>query len=134
MKSKQTTLGERVSAFDHDALTARRGRTLKEIVGDALLRKYGTWEAAAEALDRAFGPEGRPVSASTLRASFATSGEAARTYPRIEWIAAVADDDEVRAYFNEPIRTPAEELAAIREFMAKDAPGSLDRFDRKVRR
>jgi hypothetical protein len=134
VKAKQITLGERSPAFDHDVLTARRGRALIDVVGDALLRRFGTWESAATALDKAFGPEGRPVSPSVLRASFAPSGETARTYPRCEWVAMVADDEDVRAYFIAPVRTPAEELVALREHLLKDAPGSLERFERKVRR
>ena len=131
MKAPQATFGERVPAFEQDVATMRAGRTLIDVVADALVRRFGTFEDAAQALDRAFGPEGRPVSGSTLRA--AVKG-VERNYFRAEWVALVADDEEVRAFFVRPVRTPAEELAAMREFMAKDSPGALDRFDRKVRR
>jgi hypothetical protein len=111
---------------------ARRARTLVEVVGDAIKRRGETWDGAASMLDAAFGSDGRPVSASVLRASF--SG-AERNYPRLEWLAAVLDDPEVQAaLLPPPAMTPEQELAALREHLAKDAPGSLERFDRKARR
>lgn len=111
---------------------ARRAHTLVEVVGDAIKRRGETWDGAASQLDAAFGADGRPVSASVLRAAFAG---AERNYARLEWLALVLDDPEVQyALLPPPSMTPEQELAALREFMAKDAPGSLDRFDRKVRR
>lgn len=110
----------------------RRARTLIDVVGDAIKRKGETWDGAAAMLDAAFAPDGQPVSASVLRASF-SGGE--RNYPRLSWLALVLDDPEVQAaLLPPPALTPEQELAALREHLAKDSPGSLERFDRKVRR
>lgn len=114
-----------------DVLSARRARGLVEVVGDALLRRYETWEAAAAALDAVFGPQGRPVSGSVLRAAFSS---AERNYPRLEWAVLVLGDPEVRAAISPPPRDPAEELAALREHMKSKAPGELERFDRRTGR
>lgn len=127
MKPAQTEMGARAPGFDTDPRAARRGRALVDVVVDALERRYGSLEAAAAALDAVFGPEGRPVSGTQLRAA---ARQAERNYFRAEWIALVADDPEVVAFFAAYRRTPTEQLAALREHMAKNARGELERFDR----
>lgn len=124
-RSPQLTL----AVGDADLATARRARSLLEVVGDALRRRGGgTWEGAAELLDRAFGGDGRPVAASVLRAAFA-NGE--RNYPRLEWLAAVLDDPEVQEFLRPPPKSPAEELAELREHLARRSPSALEEFDRR---
>jgi hypothetical protein len=71
------------------------------------------------------------VSESLLRASFSSSE---RNYPRLEWLALVADDPEVQDFLRPPPRSPAEELAELREHLAKRAPDALEAFDRRGRR
>lgn len=128
-RSAQLSLGDQARSFDQDTATTRRGRSLTEVVGDALRRRGGgTWEGAAELLDRAFGADGRPVAASVLRAAF---GNVERNYPRLEWLAAVLDDEEVQTFLRPPPKSPAEELAELREHLAKRAPDALEAFDRR---
>ena len=128
VKAPQASFAERVPAFGVDIATQRRARTLIEAVGDALRRKGETWDGAAALLDRAFGEQGRPVSGSVLRAAF--SG-AERNYPRLEWVALVLDDPEVKAALAPPKMSPSEELAALREHLAERAPDALESFERK---
>lgn len=123
MKDPQTE----IPGMAVDPRAARRGRALIDVVHDALERRFGSIEAAASALDAVFGPEGRPVSGTQLRAA---CRQAERNYFRLEWIVVVMDDPEVIAFFASQRRTPAEQLAALREHMAKNARGELDRFDR----
>lgn len=126
MRQPQTTMGERTPGFDVDTKAARRGRAFIDVVLDAMERRHGSLEAAAAVLDAVFGPEGRPVSGTLLRAC---ARQAERNYFRAEWVVIVADDPEVVAFFASFRRTPAEELAALREHMAKNARGELERFD-----
>lgn len=131
VRSNQLNLDDASQVTDADEATRRRGRTLLEVVGDALKRKGGgTWEGAAQLLDRVYGTEGRPVAASVLRASF-SNGE--RNYPRLEWLALVLDDPEVQTYLRPPAVSPAEELAELREHCASRAPDALESFDRRRR-
>lgn len=123
MKDPQTE----IPGTDVDPRAARRARALIDLLHDALERRFGSLERAAEALDGVFGPEGRGVAGSTLRAA---CRQAERNYFRLEWIVVVMDDPEVIAFFAAQRRTPAEQLAALREHMAKNARGELDRFDR----
>lgn len=123
MKPAQTT----IPGFDVDAKAARRSRAFVDLVVDAMERRFGSLETATEvALDGIFGPEGRPVSGSQLRAA---ARQAERNYFRAEWVIVVADDPEVVAFFASFRRTPEQELAALREHMAKNARGELERFD-----
>ena len=128
VKTAQLAISEIALNDDDQEATARRARTLLEVVGDALRRRGGgTWEGAATVLDAAFGGEGRPVAASVLRASFRN---AERNYARLEWLALVLDDPEVQAFLRPPVKSPAEELAELREHMARRAPDALEGFDR----
>lgn len=122
MKPAQTT----IPGFDVDAKAARRSRAFVDLVVDAMERRFGSLETAAAVLDGIFGPEGRPVSGSQLRAS---ARQAERNYFRAEWVIVVADDPEVVAFFASFHRTPEQQLAALREHMAKNARGELERFD-----
>lgn len=115
-------------SFATDQQSARRARAIVETIADALVRKYGSLEDAAAALDAVFGDDGRPVSGSLLRAAV-RNGE--RNYFRAEWIVLVLEDPEVRAVLSPPPRSPAEELADLREHMARHASGELERFDRR---
>lgn len=129
-KKPQPSFGDSVPSFNADPRAARLGRSIVEVAGDAMLRKYGSFEDAAKELDAIFGPEGRPVSATVLRAALRN---AERNYFRAEWLVVVLEDAEVRATLAPPAKSPAEELAELREHMAMQAPGELARFDRRRR-
>lgn len=84
-----------------DAYAARtRAATMLEVVREAIRRRGTAREVAAE-LDQIFGPEGRPVSESVLKA--ALSPESERNYFRLEWIVVVLDDPAVKAFLSTPI-------------------------------
>jgi len=72
------------------------------------------YEACAAALDRRWGPDGRPVSASTLRAALADSE---RNYFRAEWLDWFARRDPdvaaIMARQVKPAKTDAERLADL---------------------
>lgn len=129
-KPPQMSLGERAAAFDADPLTGARAVAFQATVKAALIRKFGSLEEAAQAADRAFGPVlGHYCSSQSMSAAFSESNE--RNYWRGEWCVLVMDDAEVRAFFDEPVIDPAEELAAMREHFAARAPDSLASYDRK---
>lgn len=113
-----------------DTVTPRKARTIVEVVGDALIRKYETWDAAAAALDAVFGPQGRPVSGSVLRAAFSPTSE--RNYPRLEWIVLVLDDPEVQAALSRKAVTPEEWQRRARDFFAAEAPSLLTKLEKKL--
>jgi hypothetical protein len=131
-KPPQMTLGERSVAFDADPYTSAAAARFQAAVKAALVRKYGSLEDAAAAADRAFGPEGRYVSGESMRAAFSPLNE--RNHWRGEWVMLVREDAEVRAFFEAPRVDPAEELAALREYMAQRAPDALGNYDRKAGR
>lgn len=131
MKSRQLKLADKAPAFAADPLVGRRARAIVEAIGDALIRRYGTWESAAAALDAVFGVDGRPVSGSVLRAAFSDSE---RNYPRLEWSVLVLDDPQVQAAIAPRSLSPDEELRLLREHMAGRAAGELERFDRAIGR
>lgn len=74
-------------------------------------RDLGGYEHAAAALDRRWGPKGRPVSASLLRAAL---NDAERNYFRAEWLAFFksksADVAKIMAAGVKPTKTPEELL------------------------
>jgi hypothetical protein len=129
VKRRQLELADKSPAFAMPPGMDRLARTMVEAIGDALLRRFGSYEAAAAALDAVFGPQGRPVSGSTLRACF--SG-VERNYPRLEWAALVLDDPLVVMALTPKRLTPEEELRMLREHLAHNARGELERFDRRV--
>lgn len=115
---------------DSYAARARAGQ-LVEVVRDAIRRRGSTRDVAAE-LDAIFGPDGRPVSESVLRA--ALSPESERNYFRLEWIVIVLDDPAVRAFLAAPTMTPEEELRATRAFLTSAAPALLTTLDKALGR
>jgi hypothetical protein len=78
------------------------------------VRDLGGYEHAAAALDRRWGPKGRPVSASLLRAAL---NDAERNYFRGEWLAFFkgksADVARILAAGMKPKKTPEELLADL---------------------
>lgn len=127
MKARQTDMAARVPAFGANPIAASRADALKDAVCAALLDRYGSYPAVAEALSAAFGN----VSEATVKACF--SG-AERNYWRGEWIVLVADYPDVRAAVSPPPKDPAEELAKLREHLARRASGELENFDRRMGR
>jgi hypothetical protein len=115
-----------------DAYAARkRAGAMLDVVREAIRRRGTAREVAAE-LDQIFGPEGRPVSESVLKA--ALSPESERNYFRLEWIVVVLDDPAVKAFLATPMLTPEEELRATRAWLAAAAPGLLPNLDRALGR
>jgi hypothetical protein len=111
--------------------TRKRAGALLDVAREAIRRRGTAREVAAE-LDQIFGPEGRPVSESVLKA--ALSPESERNYFRLEWIVVVLDDPAVRAFLATPVMSPEEELRATRAWIAAAAPGLLPSLDRALGR
>jgi hypothetical protein len=110
--AKQTTL----VGFDHDEERAEidAENLWREELFNACrqcVKELGGYEVAAAALDRRWGPKGRPVSASLLRAAL---NDAERNYFRGEWLAFFksksADVAKVMAAGVKPTKTPEELL------------------------
>lgn len=115
-----------------DAYAARtRAGAMLEVVREAIRRRGTAREVAAE-LDQIFGPEGRPVSESVLKA--ALSPESERNYFRLEWIVVVLDDPAVQAFLAKQPLTPEAENAATRAFLTVAAPGLIPLLDRALGR
>lgn len=131
MTGRQRSLGEKSPEFDQDLLTVRRSESLRDVFHDACIARFGDLETAAEALNRAFAPEGRPVSGASLRVAIR---QKERNYWRGEWIAIIADHPLFQAWLTSLRMTPEQENAAMREYFATEAPGILRGFDRKVQR
>lgn len=113
-----------------DAYAPRaRAAQMLDVVREAIRRRGSTKDVAAE-LDAVFGPEGRPVSESVLRA--ALSPESERNYFRLEWVVVVLDDPAVRAFLAQPMMTPEEELRATRAFLSSAAPAILTTLDKAL--
>lgn len=96
-----------------------RASDLRDRVNNAI-RRLGSTKVAAHQLDQIFGPSGRGVGESTLRAAM---NESERNYFRLEWIVLVDRDEEVRSFFAKPALSPEEENRAMRDFIATNAPG-----------
>lgn len=128
-RARQGDLAELAPGFDSDPRALRRADALRYVVVDALVRKYGSVEDAANALDSIYGDEGRPVSGSMLRAA---ARNAERNYFRLEWIVPVLGDPAVQMALSGKRFTPEERERLMREHFAKHAGGELERFDRQL--
>lgn len=127
MKSRQVEMADREKRFGTNLIMEARGKSLGEAVRDALLRRFETYDGVAAALSAAFGH----VTGQIVKVAFAG---AERNYWRGEWILLVADDPEVRAAVAPPPTDPVEAYRALREQLARRAPGELEIFDRKLGR
>lgn len=115
-----------------DIYTMRMRAAVLSSEFNAAIKRRGTRKEVAHELDQIFGPLGRPVSESVLRA--ATSEESERNYARLEWLPIVMDDPAIQAALKPPELPPAEELKLIREFFSKNASGLVTSFDRSLGR
>lgn len=98
----------------------------------AAIRGRGTLRDSAHELDQIFGPEGRGVSESVLKA--ALSPQAERNYPRLEWLVLVLDEPAVQSVLRTPTLTPEEEVRVTREWLLANAPGLLPGLNRVLGR
>lgn len=122
---------EQLSLAWRDAYYHRaRAAELRERVARAI-RRLGTSKVVAGQLDDIFGPEGRPVSESVLRAAL---NESERNYFRLEWVVLVERDEEIRTFFERPSLTPEEENRITRDYLATNAPGLIAGLNRALGR
>lgn len=92
------------------------------------------YDAVAAELDRRWGPKGRPVSASVLRAALM---DVERNNFRLEWADwFAARDPEIAALLGrrvKPEKTPEQELADLKAEIAAELPRRADAIIRKAR-
>src|SRR5690606_3886420 len=97
------------------------------------VRDLGGYEHAAAALDRRWGPKGRPVSASLLRAAL---NDSERNYFRAEWLAFFrrksADVAKIMAAGIKPRKTPEELLSDLEAELREEL--SHKRVEQIIRR
>lgn len=115
-----------------DVYTLRMRAAVLSTTFNQAIRGRGKLKDTAGELDQIFGPEGRPVSESVLRAC--TSEESERNYSRLEWLVVVLDDPAIQAALTPPKFTPEEELKLMREFFNRQASGLVATFDRSLGR
>lgn len=115
-----------------DIYTLRMRAAVLSSAFNERIRGRGKLKDTASELDQVFGPLGRPVSESVLRAC--TSEESERNYSRLEWLVVVLDEPAIQAALKPPDLPPAEELKLMREYMAKNASGLVASFDRSLGR
>ena len=94
------------------------------------------YDRAAAELDRIWGHEGRPVSATFLRAAL---HDTERSHMRMEWLIWFAQQSEVVADIvlemggrGKPKKTPEEELRDLKELMRRELGQTANKLIRKA--
>lgn len=101
----------------------------------AAVRELGGYEPAAAALDRRWGPKGRPVSATLLRAALT---DTERNNARVEWVdffaARSRDVAELLGRRVKPVKTAEERLADLEAELREElSHKSAERVLRRAR-